>query len=215
MDYQMCRIEHPALAKCHNKYCSRSQTLNQKKVAQQLKLLLDQMLEKTIQNSDESEGGDLTKILRRLRLESDARQAVDQELEQNEQMILKSYSEYLDLSLELLEKYRIPFKNQRDVAQSYVLNSRVQAEAAENRKTSLQKTLTACPDADGVNKRKRQLEQISGRIAELETKKRDLQERMEQIEASVEPDLVQELRVVREELNEKEWAAAQLNQPLP
>lgn len=215
VDYQMCRNEHPALSECHDKYCSRSDPLDRKQVLTTLKQQLDDAIEKTAQNCDESEvtADHLMKTIRRLRQESESRSTTDQELEQNQQMMLTSYSQYLDMSLELMEKYRIPYKNKRDECQSYVLNSRVQTEGALSKKKTCEHLLSLCPDAEHVNQRKQQFEEMDARVTGLEAEKSALLSRRAEIEDGVDAGVVQEFVLVLEDLTEKEWAVAQLHQP--
>ena len=181
-------------------------------IVKKLKSELDSLCEKTVLNRAEGESADLMKIVRELRNETECRKNTDQELEHNQQMILRSYSEYLDLSLELVQNYRIPFKNYRDMTQSYVLNSRIQTEAVMKRKKDAERALTACPDPQHVAERKSRMDELCARIASLETAKWTMLNRLKEIETSVDAALVQEYRSVREELMEKEWAAAQLKQ---
>lgn len=212
MDRHVFRYKHPALAELHDKYCSKSAPLDRSDIANRLKVELDMLCKQTALNRAEGESADLTKVVRELRSETESRKNTDQELEHNQQMMLRSYSEYLDLSLQLVQNHRIPLKNRRDMTQSYVLNSRIQTEAAMMRKKDAERALAACPDAQHVAQRKAEMQQLNSRIASLESEKRAMANRLKEIEAAVDTALVQEYRLVREDLMEKEWAAAQLKQ---
>lgn len=212
VDRQVFRYKHPALAELHDKYCSKSISLDRAAIVKGLKTELESLCTKTLQNRAEDDTDDLTKLMRGLRNETGSRKNTDQELDQNQQMILRSYSDYLDLSLQLVQNHRVPFKNVRDMTQSYVLNSRIQTEAAMNRKKEAEAALTACPDPQHVAQRKADMDQMCARIARLETKKRTMLNRIHAMETAVDPALLQEYRMVREDLMEKEWAAAQLKQ---
>jgi hypothetical protein len=177
-----------------------------------LKSQLEAFCHKAMCNwSGEADLNELRNMVQDLRVESETRNNSDQQLEHNRQMLIRSYSEYLDLALELVQQWLShSVKTGCDSFHSYILHHRIITESTHMSVKQSERALGICPDARRVAQRQAEMDQLCTRIVHLESEKRQMHDRLEQVRSAVSADVVDEYRRVREDLLEKEWAADQL-----
>ena len=203
----MLRFKHPALADLRDKYCHTRAPLDRQRLLLYLKTRVDDLCNETCNNWGAS---DLSQVVRELRLETESRRVTEADLEQNQQEVKRAFEECLHLAQELMQKHRLPLKNNHDTQACYLLYSRVIAEAAQHRRQANEAALAACPDEDHVSQRRQAIKELKARVAALNARRRELLTRRQEVEAHVDPHLVQGVRAAWQELQEREWAMAQL-----
>ena len=106
-------------------------------------------------------------------------------------------------------KFQVPMKNSIDWVRSCEILTSLNLMEAEKKIERSKTALKACPDREAVKTRMARVKEMKGKMSLLSKKIQSSKQRLSSF-CSLDPKLVEQLKRLNNELEEKQWAAEQL-----